>query len=199
MAGWCRYPKLNLPYPAGFFFCPETDPKWLKSSSEGVAYLAGLVSDAAYSPIFLKPEILLCAQKWIQYAERGVRSSFSPINDRLSDNRLGTAYSLLELNPADRILISPFSLEEARQLAVKLGISNENGDYILGPRKLGAVVGFCVALQQAGKLTGAISDLTAVIGPLLGVKVKTRKMTTGIAQHYERLTKQALAFSKKAN
>ena len=31
MAGWCRYPKLSLPYPAGFFFCPETAPKWLKS------------------------------------------------------------------------------------------------------------------------------------------------------------------------
>lgn len=96
------------------------------------------------------------------------------------------------LSPADRILGVGFTLEEADRLAHAVGLTNEEGHYCLGPRKLGALVGFTLALQQAGKLTGAIPDLTAVLAPRWGVQVATRKTTTTVAQHYFNLTNKAL-------
>ena len=109
------------------------------------------------------------------------------------------APTVAALSPTDRILGAGFTLEDADQLAYAVGVTNEAGNYKLGPRKLGAVVGFCLALQQANKLTGAISTLTAVLAPRWGVIVATRKTTTSIAQHYFNLTNKALARPKKTD
>ena len=96
------------------------------------------------------------------------------------------------LTPAERACVAPFTLDEAAALAHRIGLTDASGTYCLDPRKLGAVVGFCQALQHAGKLRGAVGDLTAVVGPRLGVEVKTRKTTTGIAKQYYALTEKAL-------
>ncbi len=100
------------------------------------------------------------------------------------------------LSPADRILVGSFTLAEADRLATAVGLLDDAGRYCLGPRKLGAVVGFAVALQQGGKLTGAIPDLTAVLAPRWGVEIATRKTATGVAQHYFSLTSRMLARPK---
>ena len=100
---------------------------------------------------------------------------------------------MASLTPADKILVAPFTLDEATRLAEQIGITDENGRYCLDSRKRGAVVGFCLALQLAKKLTGAIPDLTAFIGPHFGVEIKTRKTSTGVARKYYELTNKALA------
>jgi hypothetical protein len=105
--------------------------------------------------------------------------------------------TLASLTPADRILVAPFTLDEATHLAAQIGITDECGRYCLDTRKRGAVVGFCLALQHAKKLTGTIPDLTAFIGHHFGVKIKTRKTGTGVAVKYYELTNKALARLKK--
>ena len=96
-------------------------------------------------------------------------------------------------SPTDRILGLGFTLDEADRLAHAVGLTDETGRYCLGPRRLGAVVGFALALQQSGKLIGAIPALTAVLAPRWGVQVATRKTSTGVADKYFRLTTKALA------
>lgn len=103
------------------------------------------------------------------------------------------------LNSAVLILGGGFTLEEADRLALALELIDAEGNYCLGPRKLGAVVGFALALQQAGKLTGTIPALTAVLAPRWGVQVATRKTSTGIAKKYFKLTNTALALPKKTD
>lgn len=100
------------------------------------------------------------------------------------------------LSPADKILAPGFTLEDADRLARAVGLTDETGKYCLGSRKLGAVVGFALALQQSGKLMGAIPALTAVLGPRWGVRVATRKTATGVADKYFKLTRKALARPK---
>ena len=101
------------------------------------------------------------------------------------------------LSPADLILAPGFTLDDADVLARTVKLIDEGGAYHLGPRKLGAVVGFALALQQAGKLTGAIPALTAVLGPRWGVNITTRKTATGVAQKYLKLTDKVLGRPKK--
>lgn len=103
------------------------------------------------------------------------------------------------LNPADRILGAGFTLDEVDRLAHTVGLTDEAGHYCLGPRKWGAVVGFCKALKQAGKLDGALAKLIAVIGPRFGIEVRTRKSSTSIAQRYFAMTSKALTRLKKTD
>lgn len=103
------------------------------------------------------------------------------------------------LSSADLILGPGFTLDDADQLARTVGLTDDAGNYCLGPRKLGAVVGFALALQRDGKLTGAIPDLTAVLAPRWGVQVATRKTGTGVAEKYFKLTNKALARPKKTD
>jgi len=101
--------------------------------------------------------------------------------------------------PKDHILGPGFTLDDVDRLAHAVGLTNEAGHYHLGPRKLGAVLGFCLALQQAGKLKGALPALTAVIGPRFSTIIRTRKTSTDIAQHYFNLTSEELTRLKKTN
>lgn len=103
------------------------------------------------------------------------------------------------LSSADLILTPGFTLDDADRLASALKLIDAGGNYCLGPRKLGAVVGFALALQQAGKLTGAIPALTAVLALRWGVQIATRKTGTGIAEKYFKLTNKALALPKKTD
>lgn len=109
------------------------------------------------------------------------------------------APTVTALSEADRILGASFTLEDADQLARAVGIIDEAGIYVLGPRKLGAVVGFCLALQQAKKLVGAIPSLTAVLAPRWSTQVITRKTGTGVAEKYFKLTNKALARPKETD
>jgi hypothetical protein len=109
------------------------------------------------------------------------------------------APTVTALSEADRILGASFTLEDADQLARAVGIINEAGIYVLGPRKLGAVVGFCLALQQAKKLVGAIPSLTAVLAPRWSTQVITRKTGTDVAEKYFKLTNKALARPKETD
>ena len=96
------------------------------------------------------------------------------------------------ISPAESILTNDFTYEEADQLAQAIKLTDENDRYRLGERKLGAVVGFCLALKHAKKLTGTIPEMTDVLGKRYGVVVKTRKKTTDIAEQYYRLTEKEL-------
>lgn len=105
----------------------------------------------------------------------------------------------LTLSPAELILAPGFTLDEADRLAYAVGLTDGAGTYCLGARKLGAVVGFALALQRAGKLTGKIPDLTAVLAPRWGVHVATRKTGTGVAGKYLKLTNKALTLPTKTD
>lgn len=93
---------------------------------------------------------------------------------------------------AESILAKDFTFEEADQLAQAIKLTDENGRYHLGGRKLGAVVGFCLALKNGGKLSGTIPEMTEVIGKRFGVVLKTRKATSSVATHYYQLTEREL-------
>lgn len=121
-------------------------------------------------------------------AGTGLPDEMTPLSD------LPTAATQDGLSASDRILGPAFTLAEADALALQVGLVDEAGRFhpALGERKLGAIVGFCLALQRQGKLVGTIPELTDVIGPRYGVVIHTRKTSTDIAQRFLLLTERAI-------
>jgi hypothetical protein len=108
------------------------------------------------------------------------------------DGPQGTQATESQLSPADLILGAKFTLEEADKLAKRIKLIDEQGRYHLGPRKLGAIVGFCSALKEHNRLVGNIPELTAVMAPRYGVEIRTRKSTSKISKHYFDRTEKAI-------
>jgi hypothetical protein len=101
------------------------------------------------------------------------------------------------LKSIDDILAPGFTLDKLDRLAHRVKLVNEEGVYHLGPRKLGAIVGFCSALKEDEKLYGTIPQLTAIIGPHFGAAVSTRDKGTDIAKQFYKVTGKALRDEKR--
>ena len=153
----------------------------------------GWINEKRHSPTYL-PVIVTNDREVAEHLERIDEPAPSAPQHELPEK--STAPPAL-LSSSDLILGTGFTLNDADLLARAVKLIDDDGKYCLGRRKLGAVVGFALALQQAGKLTGAIPALTAVLGPRWGVNVATRKTTTGVAQKYFKLMSKVLDRPKK--
>ena len=175
---------------------------WVKSCEKGKDIVRDADKRLAMAKMLInntETSINLAAQRLAELDEKAINSAITSSAQQKQPQVNGPKSDLTLLSPADRILAPGFTLDEADLLAHAVGLTDEAGNYCLGPRKLGAVVGFALALQRAGRLVGAIPDLTDVLAPRWSVQIKTRKTTTGIAEHYYNLTTKRLDLPKKTD